>query len=208
MLDEEHCQFLKKYHCRNCDKFWWRLFNFQSHIRNYTERISHCYPTGPYQLNETVFEKMRNLEIDVENNLFKNLVVDFESFTVHDLSLNHTHSTTFIGKHVPISVPFHSNLISNPTFICDINRRSLVTIFLLELLDLSESSNELRQLFNPFIQLIQNKLTETNNKLPDKSDDDEMEEALNLKLLRRYEQLCGNQTRPGQLLRELTYFRF
>ena len=72
-------KFLKKFRCRNCDKFWSRSFNFQRHIRSCSERITHRYPTGPYQLNETLFEKMRNLDIEVENYLFKNLVVfDFE----------------------------------------------------------------------------------------------------------------------------------
>ena len=42
---------------------------------------------------------------------------------------------------------------------------------------------KLRQLFNSFLQSIQNKLNEMNTKLPEKADDDEMqEEALNSKL--------------------------
>ena len=60
-------KFLKKYRCRNCDKFWSPSFNFQRHIRNCSERITHRYPPGPYQLNDSVFEKMRNLDVEVEN---------------------------------------------------------------------------------------------------------------------------------------------
>ena len=106
-------------------------------------------------------EKKRNLEIEVENYLFKNLVVfDFESITVHDPSLNQKDSTTFIGKHVPISVSIHSNLTSEAIFICDINPRSLVTKILLELLPLSKRSPmELRHMFDPCLQLIQQKKT-------------------------------------------------
>ena len=59
--------FLKKYLCRNCDKFWSRSFNFERHIRSCAELISHRYPTGPYDLKGIVFEKMRNLDIEVEN---------------------------------------------------------------------------------------------------------------------------------------------
>ena len=82
-------KFLEKYRCRNCDKFWYRSFNFQRHIRSCSERITHHYPTGPYQLNDSVFEKMRNLDIEVEN-LFKKLVVfEFETITVNDQSPKH-----------------------------------------------------------------------------------------------------------------------
>ena len=153
--------------------------------------ISPCYPTGlSFQLNETVFEKTRNLEIDVEIYLFKNLVFDFESITMHSPCLNNTDSTTLFGKHVPMSVSIHSNFISYPIF-CDINPRSFVTKFVLEVLDLCKrSSIELSQLFNPFLQLIQNKVEEINTKLPEEAHDDEMEEkALNVKLLRRHKQL-------------------
>ena len=108
---------LKNYRGRICDKFWSQSFNFQRHNRNCSERITHRYPTSPQQLNETIFEKMRNLDIGVENYFFKNLVVfDFESITVHDPSLNHTDSTTFNGKHVSMSVSIHYNPIWEPSF--------------------------------------------------------------------------------------------
>ena len=179
-------RFLKKYRCRNRDKFWSR-----SYIISCIECITHRYPTGPYQLNEIVFEKMRNLDIEVENYLFKNLVVfDFESITVHDPFLNHTDSLTFIVKHVPISVSIQSNLISEPIFICDINPRSLVTKFLLELLALSKrNSMELRQFFDPCFQLFQQKMNELNGNLPENVDDEEEDEASNLKVLRYLKKL-------------------
>ena len=127
----------------------------------------------------------------MENYLFKNLVVfHFESITVHDKSLNHTDSTTFIGKHVPISVSIHFNLISEPIFICDINPRSLVTKFILELLALSKrSSMEMRQLFDPYFQLIQQKTNEPNRNLPQNADDEIQDEASNLKILRYLKKL-------------------
>ena len=77
-------KFLKKYSCRNCEKFSSGSFNFQRQFRSCSERITHRYPSGIYQLNETVFEKMSNQDIEVENYLFKNLVVfNFESITTH-----------------------------------------------------------------------------------------------------------------------------
>ena len=184
-------KFLKKYPCRNCDKLWSRSFNFQRLIRSCSERIIHRHPTGPYQKNEIVSEKMRNLDNEVENYLFKNLVVfDFESITVHDPSLYHTDFTTFIGKHVPISVSIHSNFISQPNFVCDINPRPLVTKFLLELLALSKrSSMELRQLFDPCFKLIQRKINEFNRNLPQNVDDEEEGEASNMKFPRYLKKL-------------------
>ena len=101
---------------------------------------------------------MKNLDVEVEN-YFKNLVVyDFESITVHGQSPNHTDCTTFIVKHVPISASFHFNLISEPIFICDRNPCCLVSKFFLEPLAPSKRiSMELRQLFDPYFQLIQQK---------------------------------------------------
>ena len=147
---------------------------------------------------------MRNLDFEVENYLFNNLVVfDFESITVHDQSLNHTDSTTFIGKHVTISVSIHCNLVSELFFICDINPRCLVTKLLLELLALSKrSSMELRQLFHPYFQLIQQKINEVNGNLPQNVDDETGDEASNLKLLRNLKKtLCWSQDWTGEVLR-------
>ena len=59
-------KFLKNYRCRDCDKFWSQSFNFQRHFRICSKSITDRYPTGPNQLNETVFEKMRNLDIEVK----------------------------------------------------------------------------------------------------------------------------------------------
>ena len=123
----------------------------------------------------------------MENYLFKNLVVlDFESITVNDQSLNHTDSTNFAGKHVPKSVSIHSNLISEPNLICDINPRCLVTNFILELTALSKRiSIKLRQLFD-LIKLIQQKI---NKLLPQNADDKIEDELSNLKLLRYLKKL-------------------
>ena len=138
---------------------------------------------------------MINLDIEVENYLFKNLVVfDLESITVHDHSLNHTDSTTFIGKHVPINVSIHFNLISEPIFICDIDLRCLVSKFPLELPDLSEgSSMELRQLFDPYFQQTDQKINELNGNLPQNADAEIEDEASDLKLPRYLKKLCWSQ---------------
>ena len=162
---------LKKYRCRDCDKFWSRSFNFQRYFRGCSERITLRYPTGTYQLYEAVSENVRNLDIEVENYFFKNLVVFiFESITC-TINLLIIDSTAFFGKHVPISISIHSNLISEPFFTCDINPRCLLTKFLLEQLALSKrSSMELRQMFHPYFQLNQQK-NERNGNLPQNADE-------------------------------------
>ena len=184
-------KFLKTYRCHFCDNFRFRSYNFQRHIRRCSGRIFHRYPTGSYQLKEVVFEKNRNSCIEVENYLFKNLFVfDFESINVHDPSLNHTDSTTFIGKHVPVSVSIHSNLFWEPIFVCDFNPRSLVIKFLLELLAFSKrNSMELRELFDLCFQIIQRKINELNANLPQNVDDEEEDGASNLKVLRYLKKL-------------------
>ena len=165
---------LKKHRSRNGNKFLSRSFNFQRHIRSCSDWITHSYPTGFYQLNEIVFEKMRNLDTEVGNYLFKNMFVsDFESITVHHHCLNHTDSKNFVGKHVPKSVSIPSNIISEPIFICDINPGWLVSKFLPEVPALSErSSMELRQLLDQYFQLIQQKINEPNGNLSPNADDE------------------------------------
>ena len=129
---------------------------------------------------------MRNLDIEVENYFFKNLVIfDFESITVHDQCLNHTDSTTFIGKHVPISVSIHSNLISELFFICDINPRCLVTK------SYSRTTSSFRRKLHGIASIVRSiiptnstKINEPNGNLPQNADDEIEDEASNLKLLR------------------------
>ena len=52
---------------------------------------------------------------------------------------------------------------------------------------------ELRQLFDPYFQLIQQKMNELNGNLPQISDDEREDEASNLKLLRNLKKLCWSQ---------------
>ena len=63
--------------------------------------------------------------------LFKNLaVLDFESICIPEEKIKNTETTTWIGKHVPISVSISSNLIAMPTFFCNSNPRDLVQSFI------------------------------------------------------------------------------
>ena len=100
-------KFLKKFRCYVCDHFFDRSNNLEVHMRNCSEKTKHHYPSGAYQLSETIFERLEDVNINVpqELRLFCNLIVfDFESITVPDNTLRNTELTSWIGKHVPISV--------------------------------------------------------------------------------------------------------
>ena len=98
---------LKKFRCHTCDTFLSSTRNLLNHQRQCRENIKHVYPTGVYQLKETVFERLEDIGIHVEKEvrLFTNFAFfDFESITVADNTLKNSDSTTWIGRHVPISV--------------------------------------------------------------------------------------------------------
>ena len=63
-------------------------------------------------------------------NCFKNLAIfDFESICVPTEELKDTNTTTWIGKHEPISVSISSNLIEEPVFLCDKDPKNLIVSF-------------------------------------------------------------------------------
>ena len=66
-----------------------------------------------------------------DQKLFTNLAVfDFESICIPEEKFKSTETTTWISKHVPISVSISSNLISKPIFLCNSNPRDLVESFI------------------------------------------------------------------------------
>ena len=94
-----------------------------------SERVKHIYPKNVYQLRETLFDKLDSFDIQYtdDQKLFNNLAVfDCESICIPEEKFKKTETTTWIGKHVPISVSISSNLISEPLFLCNSNRRDLV----------------------------------------------------------------------------------
>ena len=86
-----------------------------------------------YQLRETLFDKLDSFDIQYtdDQTLFTNLsVFDFESICIPEENFENTKTTTWIGKHVPISVSISSNLIAKPIFLCNSNTRDLVASFI------------------------------------------------------------------------------
>ena len=104
-----------------------------------------------YELCETLFEKLEgfNLPVSEDNKLFKNLAIfDFESICVPTEELKETQTTTWIGKHFPISVSISSHLIDEPIFLYNKDPQNLIIDFVSNLQLLAEKSKlEMRTKF-------------------------------------------------------------
>ena len=99
-----------------------------------SDRVKHIYPKNVYELRETLFEKLDafNIPYRSEQKLLKNLAIfDLESICVKEAnSYKQTETTTWIGKHVPISVSISSNLIPDPISLCNANPHHLISSFI------------------------------------------------------------------------------
>ena len=84
---------------------------------------------------------MTVLELDMEK--IKNLAVfNFESICVPSSELKDTNTTTWIGKHEPISVSISSNLLQEPIFLCNKDPKTLIVSFVEALEELASKSKE------------------------------------------------------------------
>ena len=115
------------------------------------------YPKYVYQIRETLFDKLDSFGIKYtsEQQLFKNLAIfGFQSICVQGETFRDTNTTTWIGKHVPISVSISSNLVEGPIFICNSDPHHLVASFIGALENLaSQSKAKMKNLF-PDIEMI------------------------------------------------------
>ena len=106
----------------------------ERHLVTCSHRVKHIYPKNVYELRETLFEKLDafNIPYRSEQNVFKNLAIfDFDSICVKEAnSYNQTEPTTWIGKHVHISVSISSNLIPEPIFLYNANPHHVIPSFI------------------------------------------------------------------------------
>ena len=133
----------QSFRCPNCDTFFNRTFNFERHLTTCSERVKNFYPRNVYQIRETLFDKMDSLGIKYtsEEKLFKNLAIfDFESICVQEETFRDTNTTTWIGRHVPISVSISSNDVEEAIFICNSDPHHLVASFIGALENLASHS--------------------------------------------------------------------
>ena len=115
----------KAFRCTRCDTFISQTENLEQHLVTFSDRVKHIYPKNVYQLRKTLLEKLDafNIPYRSEQKLFKNLaILDFKSICVTEAnSSKQTETTTWIGKHVPISLSISSSLIPEPSFLCNAN---------------------------------------------------------------------------------------
>ena len=163
------------FRCSNCDTFFIRTFNLEQHFTTFSERVKNVYPRNVYQIRETLFDKLDTFGIKYtsQQKLSKNLVIfDFDSICVQEECFKDTKTTTWIGKHVPISVSISSNLVEEPIFLYNSDPHHLVSSFSGTLEGLSSQSKaQMKHLF-PVIQTtikiklgsILDKLTQRHNR--------------------------------------------
>ena len=123
----------KAFHCPTCYTYFQKTGKLERDLVRCSERVKHIYPKNVYQLRETLFDKLDSFDIQHtdDQKLFGNLAIfDFESICIPQEKFKNTETTTWIGKHVPISVSISSNLIAMPIFLCNSNPRDLVESFI------------------------------------------------------------------------------
>ena len=114
--------------------FFTKTGNLERHLVTCSDRVKHIYAKNVYELRETLFEKLNafNIPYRSEQKLFLySAIFDFESICVKEAnSYKQTETTTWIRKHVPISVSISSNSILEPTFLRNANPRHHIFSFI------------------------------------------------------------------------------
>ena len=125
--------------------------------------MRHIYPENVYTLRDTLFEKLEVFDIPVskDNTLFNNLAIfDFKSICVPSDELKATQTTTWIGKHVPISVSLSSNMIDEPVFLYKKDPQKLFIDFVIKLELLAEKSKlEMRTKFQDVERVVNERIS-------------------------------------------------
>ena len=108
-----------------------------------------------------------------EQKLFNNLAVfDFESICVPSNELKDTNTTTWIGKHEPISVSISSILLQKPIFLCNKDPKTLIVSFAEALEELaSKSKAEMSQKFSSIENAIKTRVNFIFEKLNGRKDE-------------------------------------
>ena len=163
-VDNIHALF-KAFRCPTCDTYFQKTGILERHLVRCSERVKHIYPKNVYQLRETLFDKLDSFGIQCtdDQKLFTSLAVfDFESICIPEEKFKNTETTTWIGKHVPISVSISSNLIAKPIFLCNSNPRDLVESFIDAVESLTtQSKAQMKLKFLEIETAIKSKLTRT-----------------------------------------------
>ena len=167
--------FFTQFRCPNCDTFIKRARNFHRHVKSCKDRIQHIYPKSFYTSRETFFDKLGGFRIgdEEEQKLFKNLAAfDLESICVPSNELKDTNTTTWIGKHEPISVSISSNFLQEPIFLCNKDLKTLIVSFVEAIEELaSKSKAEMLQKFSSIENAIKTRVNSIFEKLNGRKDE-------------------------------------
>ena len=99
-------------------------------------------------------------------------VFDFESICVQSNELKDTNTTTWIGKHEPISVTISSILLHEPIFLCNKDPKTLIVSFVEALEELaSKSKAEMLQKFSSIENAIKTRVNSIFEKLNGRKDE-------------------------------------
>ena len=135
-------------------------------------RVGHIYPKNVHTLRETLFEKLEgfNISVSKDNTLFNNLAIfDFESICIPSDELKATQTTTWIGKHDPISVSISSNLIDEPIILYNKDPQKLFIDFVIKLELLAEKSQlEMRTKFQDVEREVNKRMSKNFQELNDR----------------------------------------
>ena len=118
---------LKTYRCPSCDQFIKRAQHLEQHLTVCKERAKHVFPRNVYQLRETHFDKLNSFKFPYcdDQKLFKNMPkIGFEAICTQEEKFPDTDTTTWIDKHVPISVSISYSLNEQPIFFMQFETRS------------------------------------------------------------------------------------
>ena len=150
--------FFKRFRCPSCNTFIQKAGNFNRHVKTCKDRVQHIYPKSVDTLRETLFDKLDGFGISYNDDqkLFKNLAIfDFESICVPSEQLKDTSTTTWIGKHEPISISISCNLIDEPVCLCDKDPKAFIISFVEAIEDLAnKSKTEMRTKFSSIQAII------------------------------------------------------
>ena len=141
----------QSFRCPNCDTFFSGTFNLERHLTTFSERVKNIYPRNVYQIRETLSDKLDSFGIKYtsQQKLFKNLAkFDFQSICVQEKSFKVTKTTTWLGKHISISVSISSYLVEEPNFLYNSDPHHLGSTFIGTLEGLaSQSLAQMKLLF-------------------------------------------------------------
>ena len=156
----------QSFRCPNFDTFFNRLFNLQQNLTTCSERVKNVYLRNVYQIRETLLDKLDSFGMKYTSEQKKIALLDFESMCVQKETFRDINTTTWIGKHVPISVSISANFVEKPIFLCNSDPHHLIASFIGALENLaSQNKAKTKNLFVDIETTIKIKLVNILEKL-------------------------------------------